>query len=455
MNRLVLLVDSDVDALGVLAEQLRSRGVTVALANDLATAVSRARSMRPHLILVAKTIAETPEYPGDLAAVPELANIPRQVVEPGQAPNAERRISQPDLEALVSRALESAREPSSPESLGELRGDLTQLSLPDLLQLLALNRRTGTLSVTTPLGQGELRVADGEVHDAVYRRLEGEKAFYRLVDERAGSFVFVPGSPPAIARITKDTSTLLMEAMRQSDEVAELRADLGGRDAAYVASDDDLDDDDPRILHDIRAALAVPRTLDELVDEVPSLDLDILRGLAVMLDTNRVRNVDQASQQAMLCPALQLPVLRALVARLSRDGFSGPARLVIASTPSRVHTFGHALLRVAGSVAPAEPPPAAPVPHPLGIVRFGEGVELEIVGLPVVDAFSPLWSIALPGAGIVVSFDRQPPTLLAVIASALEVPLATTHQLVPTFDETDQAHVAELLRAAIERAGQG
>ena len=56
-----------------------------------------------------------------------------------------------------------------------------------------MNRRTGVLSVTTAIGAGEVRMADGEVLDAVYRRLEGEKALYRLLGEREGTFAFVPG----------------------------------------------------------------------------------------------------------------------------------------------------------------------------------------------------------------------------------------------------------------------
>ena len=48
--------------------------------------------------------------------------------------------------------------------------------------------------VTTSSGAGEVRMGEGEVLDAVYRRLEGEKAPYRLLGEREGT---LPSCPAA------------------------------------------------------------------------------------------------------------------------------------------------------------------------------------------------------------------------------------------------------------------
>ena len=77
---------------------------------------------------------------------------------------------------------------------GDFRGDLQQVSVADLLQLLGANRRSGTLSLATPSGAGEVRLMDGEVVDAVYRRVDGEKAVVRLLGEAEGSFAFVGGT---------------------------------------------------------------------------------------------------------------------------------------------------------------------------------------------------------------------------------------------------------------------
>jgi hypothetical protein len=456
MARQVLLVEPDVDVLGKLAEELRARGLAVVLASDVQSAILRARSQRPHMIFLAQSLAESEGADAKLTAEPSLTHVPRlslvraasgAILPPDQA-------SYDDLDRLVTRALEVKSASTPPESnLTELRGNVQQLSLVDLLQLLAMNRRTGVLVVSTPFGAGELRVADGEVLDAVYRRLEGEKAFYRLLAEREGSFVFAPGGPPAVARVTKGTSTLLMEAMRHKDEVARIRDELG-RTEAWVATSDSVPPDAPRALTDVRDALGVPRTVDELIDELPAPDLDVLHALRELIEKGLVRGIDRASLEAQLCPPEHLAVLRALVPRLAKPGFSAPPRVVIASSPARVRAFGHALMRVAGAVAPAEPPPSAPLPHELGQLRLGEGADLSLVGLPTVDAFGPIWSLTLPGAGALVRLDTNMSPLLDAITRALEIKILAANDAVEGFDESDPRLVAQLLRAVIEGGAQ-
>lgn len=451
--RQILLVEPDVDALGQLAEKLRARGMSVLLADDIPTAIARARAQLPHIVFVAAAIAKRHELWEGLASETHLAGLPRVVLV--RAPSAEGlppdHATYDDLDRLVARALEVSPAMVAPETnQGEIRGDLQQVPLVDLLQLLAMNRRTGVLMVSTPFGAGELRMADGEVLDSVYRRLEGEKAFYRLLSEREGTFVFSPGSPPAMARVTRGTSALLMEAMRQKDEVDRLLGELGPASVAFIASGEPSEDDSMLSL-DVLAALARPRSITELLDELPSPDLEVLQALGGCVERGLVRRVERGTEQEPLCPQEQLPGLRALVARLGHGGFSGAARIVVASTPPRLHAFNHSLLRIAGSTAPAEPPPTAPVPHDLALLRLGEGVELVVVGLPVVEAFSPVWSLALPGARALIRLDKAGSQVLEAVCSALEVRVVGALDLIPAFDELEPSLVAQLLRATIEQ----
>lgn len=455
MARQILLVEPDVDALGKLAEELRARGMVVILANDVSSALSRARANHPHVIFVAATVAKRTELWEQLSADAELAEIPRLVLV--RAPSSQGlppdHATYDDIDRLVTRALEVKPTSAPPESSqGELRGDLGQVPLVDLLQLLAMNRRTGVLTVSTMLGAGELRVADGEVLDAVYRRLEGEKALYRLLGEREGTFIFAPGSPPAVARVTKGTSALLMEAMRQKDEGDRLRVELGPTGTAYVSMGAVQDEDGPRLPGDVQGALTKALTIDELIDELPAPDLEILSTLKQLLDVGLVRRVDRNSAQAPICPPEQLPVLRALLGRLAREGFPGPARVVVASTPARVHTFGHSLHGVAGCISPAEPSPGAPVPHELGSIRLGDSGELCFIGLPVVEAFAPLWSLTLPGAGALLRLDKPLSPVLEAVCQAFEIKVIVASELLSSFDEAEPSQVAQLIRMLIEQA---
>jgi hypothetical protein len=454
MARNVLLIEPDVDALGKLAEGLRARGLTVHLADDVPSAKARARSQLPQVVLVAASVARRPDFSEAFIGDPQIGLVPRVVLVRAPGPHGLPldHATYDDVDRLVSLVVEVSPPSVAPDSLpSELRGDLRQVPLVDLLQLLAMNRRTGVLTVSTPAGAGELRVSDGEVLDAVYRRLEGEKAFYRLLAEREGTFVFSPGTPPAVARVTTNTSALLMEAMRQKDELERVREQLGSGDVAFIAGDERPEDNEPRLLEDILTALASPRTLSELIDELPSPDLEVLQGLVTLIDRGMVRRVTRGSDQTPLSPPEQLSVLKALAAKLARDGFQGPPRVVIASTPSRLHALGHALLRVAGATSPAEPAPSAPVPHELGLLRLGEGVELAFVGLPIVEAFSPLWSLTLPGTGLLVRLDAQISPMLDAVSRALEIRSVLASDIVPGFDELDPVQVAQLLRGIIEQ----
>ena len=453
MARHILLVEPDVDTMGKLAEQLRARGMLVSLAGDVAAGVDRARAQRPHVVFLAASLAGESGTAELFTREPEFAALPRVVLVRGATLEglAPDHATYDDVDRLVTRALEVKARSTPPEtSQGELRGDLGQVPLVDLLQLLLMNRRTGVVIVSTASGAGELRVADGEVLDAIYRRLEGEKAFYRLLAEREGSFTFVPGSPPAIARVAKGTATLLMEAMRHKDEVARIRGELGER-SSYVANDATFSDDAPRIEHDVRHALRVARALDDLLDELPAPDLDVLLALRSLLAEGAVRSVERSAGLTAIASPEQLPVLRALVGRLAREGFAAPPRFAVASTPRRVQTLAGTLLRIAGASAPAEPIPGAPIPHDLVVLRLGEGVELGVLGVPVVDAFAPTWSLALPSVSLLVRLDATMSPTLDAVCRALELRVLVANDLVSTFDEADPGNVAELLRAVIEQ----
>ena len=75
-----------------------------------------------------------------------------------------------------------------------------------------------------------------------------------------------------------------------------------------------------------------------------------------------------------------------------------------------------------------------------------------LVGLPLVDAFSPLWALTLPGTAAVVRLDTAPSPVLATVCDDLECRLLSASDLVPDFDEIEPSHVATLLRLAIEQA---
>ena len=448
MSRSVLLVDADVDALGELASELRNRGLTVALADSAASAIASVDKKRPDAVLVAKPLEDAVK--SALTKNRALADLPcLAIATEDEDDPASERLPKTNADLIATRiyALRVAAPPVVAQR-GDFRGDLRQVPVPDLLQLLSMNRRTGVLSITTPSGAGEVRLADGEVVDAVYRRLEGEKALYRLLAEGEGTFAFASGVASPMRRVEVSTNMLLMEGMRQLDEVRERRAKLGDADDALLIVAPP-GEDAPDVKRRVAELLTAPRTVDELLDDVPLPDLDILRALEEMIESGAVRRVARGAVHAELAESERLTVLGALIRRLNRPGFLGAPRLVLAASPQRLGTVAHAVRRIANAIAPAESIPAAPVPHLLATLRLAD-TDLDVIGLPAIDAYSPMWSLTLPGAVAAIRLPGVESATFEQACSVSEVPMVDADSLLGDIDEADPAQMAALISGALQ-----
>lgn len=451
--RSILLIEPDVDVLGTLASRLRSRGLSVLIADSLASAVERAAATELIAVLISRTLLADVDGFERLkhASAFQDAAFFILVDKPVGASLAPDELPHHDLE-LIARRLYAIPNRASvgPEAGGDFRGDLQQVSSVDLLQLLAMNRRSGTLSINTPAGAGEVRIKSGEIVDAVFRRLEREKALYRLLGETEGTFSFVGGSPHFLERIRTPTSSLLMEGLRQLDEAARLRDALALDDTALLAiapPSPEMSETSVRVLE----ALTTPRTLSELLDEVTLHDLAVLEALKLLLADGLVRRIAASAARVELADPERLAVLAALAKRAARSGYRGAARVVVAATAQRLITLMHAIGRIADAVVPTEALPTAPVPYALATLRLGEA-DLEIVGLPLVEAYAPLWGLVLPGAAALARIELQASEALETACSVAAVPLLEAGALLQAGDEADPEQVATLLRMLLEKA---
>jgi len=458
MSRRVLLVDSDVDALGTLASALRARGISVANAADVFEAVEVAFQSRPDVVLVDKKLEAEQDLTRAFDIVPELTDTPVLLLVPTGKPGdlGRREVLRSDIDLVISRIAEASPRESRVPPEQELRGNIEQMPMVDLIQLLNMNRRSGVLAITTNYGAGEIRLSEGEVVDAVYRRLEGEKAFYRLLGEHAGRFAFAPGDLATVRRLTAPTSHLLMEAMRQVDEVVRRRRELAPAGEALLMAEGSRPTTLPTgpapLERELTALLQIPRSVDEILDELPSTDLAVLEAIVVLDGAARIRRIPIAELTTPFAPPEQLAVLRSLVTRLTRPGFAPPPRLVIATGAKRMPALAHAIRRIIDAAAPNDSPPRAALPRPLGTLRLGDGVELALTGLPAEERFAPTWAVALPGAAAVVRLNDAGGSALVAHCDAVEVMLIDAESVMGAVDVAVPAQVAALVRSALEVA---
>jgi hypothetical protein len=145
-----------------------------------------------------------------------------------------------------------------------------------------------------------------------------------------------------------------------------------------------------------------------------------------------------------------MTVLAALVKRHTRGSFKGAPRIVLAGTPRRLASVTHSVSRISDALPPAESIPAVPVPHLMATLKLSDTLELDVVGLPELAEYCPLWGLTLPGSVVTVRLDAPETSALDEACSVAGVPLVEARTLVEDLDEADPAQIAALIRNALD-----
>lgn len=98
------------------------------------------------------------------------------------------------------------------------QGSLSDLPLPDIIQVVATSGKTGVFKLERGREVGEIYLDDGQIVDAELGELRGEEAVYEIAVWQDGEFVFEPGATSSEVTIHRSYTNLLMEAARRIDE---------------------------------------------------------------------------------------------------------------------------------------------------------------------------------------------------------------------------------------------
>jgi hypothetical protein len=366
----------------------------------------------------------------------------------------------------IFRRVEASRAVSGESR--EIEGNLAQIPLVDLLQILAVNRKTGRLALEREGEKAEIALENGRVVDARTKAAEGEKALYRLLALREGQFAFVPGPPPPEPRIDRKVEELVLEGLRQSDEVAALLPSLPQQHETVELAVDPSEI--PPGLHPVTAevvgALRTPCTFQDLVDRCAATDLEALRALAALLEKGYARVGAAAAQPQEAPPLLAAHELHALRARIARGRSSGSqtvGKIVLAG--------GGPLARKAALARFQSVPGWQPDPGPaalfgtVGRLSLGDGVRVDVTALPGDPASRPLWRPFAAGAvgALVLLPADDAELLLAELSRTMRIPVvvcgpseASVPQAlrdVPAGFAFEGSDAAEALRALLAGAG--
>jgi DNA-binding response OmpR family regulator len=479
--RKILVVDPDPAASRALAPALRQRGYQVHAARDGSRALQIAILRFPDLVLFDERapLLDARTFVRILRANPRTERIP--VVVCGDSADVDRArlgtyLRKPFNEDEVLARIEQifrrvdAAKAVSGESR-EIEGNLAQIPLVDLLQILAVNRKSGRLAVEREGERAEIVLAEGRIVDARMGAASGEKALYRLLTRREGQFAFLPGASGAEERIDRKVEELVLEGLRQADEVARLLPALPQpREQVELAVHaTEIPPGLHRVTEEVVALLAEPRTFEEVVDGCSASDLEAMRAVLALLERGYARRAGAPPSPAAGAPLLAQHELHALRARIGRGRSSGGqavGKIVLAGGGPLARRAALARFQTVPEYRAEAAGPASGF-GTLGRLSLGDGVRVDLTELPGDRAQRPLWRPFAAGAvGALVLLpagDAEP--LLLELARVLKLPVVVcgpSEALVPealrdapggyAFEGSD---AGEGLRALLAGAGPG
>ena len=446
-----------------IMQALSAQGIEVKIARDGGRALEVAVLEQPDLVVfdAESSVLDAPRFCEILRGNPRTEKTPVIVTgydaRPPNAPAgtpaapagglglAASFIARPfTVEALANRVRELLRRRSAAAQVADtaatsvVQGNLAEIALVDLLQIFVMNRKEGRLLLAGESGgpdaarEGEIHLKSGQIVHARLGSVEGTKALYRLLHWRRGRFSWQPGQTSPVRTIKSPPDAVVMEGMRQADEVARI-ADRRPPDRARVLVTMDrkgLPEDLHKTTREVLALTEFYSTVGEILDRSTSTDFEVLRAL-ILLEEKQVLKFDlSAAQNAPpMPPLIDGESLIRLRSRLLASGGMVATWKVIVFTKDRA-TFKRFLgpfARLPGfdavtdffaTTAANRPPIGAAARVPLA-----EGHHLEIVACPTHELYRPLLGLfgerALAGIVVQEGDEEGIVSLAAQVGEAL------------------------------------
>jgi response regulator RpfG family c-di-GMP phosphodiesterase len=227
-RRRALLVDPDAEESTVLELRLVEHGFDVVIArtsadaenelvNDIDIVISEIE-LKPldGFALLQKVRSAGNEVPFVFLSQRDESEIAKRSFELGAGDFITKPAS-PDVVALkVNRVLEGGA--ARKRKPGGVSGSLTEMALPDMVQILFHGRKSGLLVIHAQGKRGEIQFSDGQIFDATYGDAVREEAFYEMIRLRDGDFELDPNFRAGERKIPLAPESLLLEGMRRLDE---------------------------------------------------------------------------------------------------------------------------------------------------------------------------------------------------------------------------------------------
>lgn len=234
LDKRVLVADPADHTRQALALYLREKGMEVLEVTDGSKALAETLLRRPSVLLLDLSVPVlAPERLVQiLRSNPNTKDLPvfflsdQERSISGFRPGVDQFIRRPFHEEEVFQRIQRAlfQDPLSEILTGdsEISGNLSQIFIPDLWQMLSMNRKSGILQVEGERVSGSIYIEKGDIISASTQSIVGEKALYRMIPLTVGKFRFLPGKVGVRRTIFTPNQHTILEGLRQDDELRKL-----------------------------------------------------------------------------------------------------------------------------------------------------------------------------------------------------------------------------------------
>ncbi|MCZ6689299.1 MAG: response regulator [Planctomycetota bacterium] len=309
----ILVVDDSVTIRALLKDALEKDGYRVVEAEDGEDGMHVALRERPDLIIADINMPKVNgwEFCWNLRKHDELRHVPfifltdRYGVSDrmrGLSVGAEDYITKPfDARDLIHRMHDvfkrdrEEHKTTPKEAEASLMGKVQQFPLPDVLQNINRAGGTGILEVRRGSKTGRFHIRQGDVINSSLEKLRGRKAFFRLIVWEEGIFEFREQEPEIEEVFEESTIRLILDGLKQQDEMRLLQERLPGGDAVLTLVGVDDEGADEKYPPAIRALFDLIRQygiLCDVVDASPLDDIKIYRAVALLIESGVLRTRD-------------------------------------------------------------------------------------------------------------------------------------------------------------------
>jgi pSer/pThr/pTyr-binding forkhead associated (FHA) protein len=175
-----------------------------------------------------------------------------------------------------------------------MSGSIEEIPLPDLIQLLSTSRKSGVLAIRGEGGSGRIYLRKGQIYFASIDEafdMRPRKVMFRLLSWMSGAFELEPPDEKAVLEeLTESTEGLLMEGMRQLDEMRRIETEMPPRDALLQIAQPlqpPLRELTPLDL-DVFQLVLNHGQIQATIDRSPHTDLDTLTSLQTLISKEYV-----------------------------------------------------------------------------------------------------------------------------------------------------------------------